>query len=406
MSQLWEVVGGVASGGILVREGQDITSPKASERLSTGAIVKEVTLEGERLQYLLLSGTGPTTGWVGTALNAKQLLVKTDKAPATAETTGTDTSKGGGYAAAAAPVAQAPVAEKPVVDEELKAKYAAAAKEGAKDFDTWCMKYKVLKFPVADCKLRVFCFHNAGSAESVWTAPGPTNQILAWVKERKDVELVAMSYPGRDKMMKTPPHESTSSLCEAMLPVLYDKIADGVPYAVVSHSVGTWVAFEFLMLARKVGLPMPKVAFFSAFPAPHMPKELRPWRVNRGLDEAAMKEEVLNWDKTHFSGPAKIVFQDDWSTTWGPLMRADFRLFDEYEFAHDDEPKFDFPICTFHMGKEHFCKPEMLEMWKDWTTADFVFDTFEEFGHLTCAYQPAQKKVYTERIASILAKHA
>merc|ERR1740117_1461753 len=129
-----------------------------------------------------------------------------------------------------------------------------------------------------------------------------------------------------------------------MLPVLYDKIADGVPYAVVSHSVGTWVAFEFLMLARKVGLPMPKVAFFSAFPAPHMPKELRPWRVNRGLDEAAMKEEVLNWDKTHFSGPAKIVFQDDWSTTWGPLMRADFRLFDEYEFAHDDEPKFDFPI--------------------------------------------------------------
>merc|ERR1740117_2106568 len=143
------------------------------------------------------------------------------------------------------------------------------------------MKYKLLKFPLptGSCKLRVFCFHNAGSAESVWTAPG--TPLMTWVKERKDIELVAMSYPGRDKLVKSKPHETTDTLVNELLPVLYEKVADGTPYVIVSHSVGTWVSFEFLMLARKVGLQMPKAAIFSAFPGPQMPDERRAWHVNR-----------------------------------------------------------------------------------------------------------------------------
>jgi len=32
---------------------------------------------------------------------------------------------------------------------------------------------------------------------------------------------------------------------------------DGVPYCVIGHSVGTWIAYEMLALAREQGLPMP-----------------------------------------------------------------------------------------------------------------------------------------------------
>eukprot|EP00913_Durusdinium_trenchii_P011836 g11118.t1 len=61
---LWEVVGGADTGGILVRSGQELTSSKHSERLSTGALVEELCLAGERLHYKRHSGKGPEQGWV------------------------------------------------------------------------------------------------------------------------------------------------------------------------------------------------------------------------------------------------------------------------------------------------------------------------------------------------------
>lgn len=55
---------------------------------------------------------------------------------------------------------------------------------------------------------------------------------------------------------------------------------------VIAHSVGTWNAFEFLMLARSQGLPMPRHVFLSAMAAPDIPVEQRPWRQQRFLSEA------------------------------------------------------------------------------------------------------------------------
>lgn len=79
--EIWEVVGGGDKGGILVRDEQDISSPQCAERLSTGALVKKVVLEGERMHYERLTGVGPFTGWVSIKLKDKDLLVKTDKTP-------------------------------------------------------------------------------------------------------------------------------------------------------------------------------------------------------------------------------------------------------------------------------------------------------------------------------------
>lgn len=83
MAQLWEVVGGADKGGILVREGVDLKSPQTADRLSTGALVQEIELAGDRLHFSRLTGTGPETGWVSLALKDKALVVKSDKpAPA------------------------------------------------------------------------------------------------------------------------------------------------------------------------------------------------------------------------------------------------------------------------------------------------------------------------------------
>lgn len=64
-----------------MREGVDLKAPQLASRLSTGAVVKELALVGERLQYERLTGSGPDTGWVSIRLKDKDLLVKTNKAP-------------------------------------------------------------------------------------------------------------------------------------------------------------------------------------------------------------------------------------------------------------------------------------------------------------------------------------
>mmetsp|Transcript_73908 Transcript_73908/g.130569 ORF Transcript_73908/g.130569 Transcript_73908/m.130569 type:complete len:262 (+) Transcript_73908:52-837(+) len=74
----WKVVGGADKGGIMVREGQDKKS-KELDRLSHGACIEQLQLVNDRLQYKLLTGTGPASGWVSTKLNGKKLCVEQDQ---------------------------------------------------------------------------------------------------------------------------------------------------------------------------------------------------------------------------------------------------------------------------------------------------------------------------------------
>lgn len=80
---IWRVVGGADKGGIIVREGRDTSSTKLTERLSHGAVVEEFALQGERLLYKRLTGTGPREGWVSISLSGKELLVR--QPPSTAD---------------------------------------------------------------------------------------------------------------------------------------------------------------------------------------------------------------------------------------------------------------------------------------------------------------------------------
>merc|ERR1719414_594019 len=79
MAQMWEVVGGADKGGILVREGEAVGTPQTATRLSTGALIEEIDLKGERLNYKLVQGTGPEVGWISIKLPGKDLAVRTDK---------------------------------------------------------------------------------------------------------------------------------------------------------------------------------------------------------------------------------------------------------------------------------------------------------------------------------------
>ncbi|CAE8719473.1 unnamed protein product [Polarella glacialis] len=73
MFQVWEVVGGAENGGIIAREGKELKSSQLPERLATGALLKGLSLEGDRLNFERLSGAGPDSGWVSIKLKDKVL---------------------------------------------------------------------------------------------------------------------------------------------------------------------------------------------------------------------------------------------------------------------------------------------------------------------------------------------
>jgi len=76
MVQVWEVVGGGDKGGIMARAGKELKSAELPERLSTGALVRELELVGERLHYALLSGEGPAEGWVSLKVKNTDIVMK------------------------------------------------------------------------------------------------------------------------------------------------------------------------------------------------------------------------------------------------------------------------------------------------------------------------------------------
>eukprot|EP00930_Biecheleria_cincta_P071047 TRINITY_DN58602_c0_g1_i1.p1 TRINITY_DN58602_c0_g1~~TRINITY_DN58602_c0_g1_i1.p1 ORF type:complete len:584 (+),score=90.63 TRINITY_DN58602_c0_g1_i1:117-1868(+) len=73
-SRIWRVVGGSATGGVLVREHVDLASSELPERLEMGATAEELAVQGHRMLYKLLDGSGPLRGWVSLNLKGRPLL--------------------------------------------------------------------------------------------------------------------------------------------------------------------------------------------------------------------------------------------------------------------------------------------------------------------------------------------
>merc|ERR1712150_211399 len=151
------------------------------------------------------------------------------------------------------------------------------------------------------------------------------------------------------------------------------------------------------------GLPMPKASFLMAFPAPHMPINQRRWHRSSTLHSEKFREEVINWDTTHFKGPGRVIFEAPvWKSNFESLFRADFKLFDEYKFKHSGAPKFEFPIHAWHFADEYYVTHDMVKLWADWTTSHFETRVMRGMGHLTCFYKPDLKATYFQMVVDLM----
>ena len=123
-----------------------------------------------------------------------------------------------------------------------------------------------------------------------------SSPLLEWCRDNK-VECLAPQYPGRAMRLKEPRITSAKGMAQALFPVLSPSLCDpSIPWILIAHSVGTWIAYEFLVLCRERGVPMPRQAFISAMPCPDIPFDARPWRQQKNLNEEEFKDECREWD--------------------------------------------------------------------------------------------------------------
>ncbi|KAL3140709.1 hypothetical protein ABBQ32_005265 [Trebouxia sp. C0010 RCD-2024] len=235
------------------------------------------------------------------------------------------------------------------------------------DFQAWIPGLERSQTMNSSPKCRVLCFHNAGSAEDMYTSEGTgtrrsSSPLLDWCRQ-VGAECLAVQLPGRGMRAKEPFLPSMQEAVRQLLPVLASRLQD-TPYVVIAHSMGAWTAYEFLLHARANGLAMPVKAFLSAMPHPDIPVEQRPWRQQARLDEAQFQAECKGWDVS------SVVFSPALWPTYQAIMRADFKLFDEYEHTPPGEP-FAFPISTFHGTRDRRVTRAMVEGWQRLTTGSF-----------------------------------
>ena len=226
-------------------------------------------------------------------------------------------------------------------------------------------------------KMRILCFPNAGNTEDMYTHEGTgvrrAQSPLLELAKSNECEVLAVQYAGRaNRKSEGYAFDIRADIVQALLPVVAGKL-DEVPYCIVAHSVGTWVAFEFLQLLRSRGVRMPEQCFFSAFPFPDIPHRSRPWEINVMLNDEGFREECRRW------GINELVFSM-WDV-YRPMLRADFHLFDKYDYAHVDKAPFDWPLTVFYGTGDEMISQEMCCGWETHTTGSFELLSIDG-GHL------------------------
>lgn len=168
-----------------------------------------------------------------------------------------------------------------------------------------------------------------------------------------------------------------------------------VPYAIVAHSVGTWVAYELLHLLRERNISMPIHCYFSCFPPPDLPVSKRPWTCNAGMPDPEFQEECRGWDVN------EVVFSKQMWELYNGLLRADFSLFDTYVFEHAGAAPFDTPISTFYATEDKRITRDHVEGWRSFSSsAEFSSSAVQ--GHHLFVYNPEQKSDWFSQICANL----
>ena len=198
-------------------------------------------------------------------------------------------------------------------------------------------------------RLRLFCFHHAGAAASMFHS---------WPAQLPDgVEVIAIQLPGREYRFSEPlvtnVRDLEAPIADALAPWL-DR-----PYAFFGHSMGILVGFNVARRLRERGLRQPSMIIASGRSSPQVM-----W-TDKGM-ETLPDEDFVTAVRDYNGTPEELLREEALRELWLPRLRADLTISATYEYF--EKPPFTCPILVFHGDNDRLVSGEGLAGWQVHTT--------------------------------------
>jgi surfactin synthase thioesterase subunit len=200
------------------------------------------------------------------------------------------------------------------------------------------------------------------------------------------INIIPLEYPGRGARMREPLLESTDHILDDLYEQVKDKL-DQRSYAFYGHSMGGLMT---CLLARKVienKKTPPLHLFITGTTGPSSLS--RTQKKRHLLDKKAFIEEVRNLN----GSPDEILQNDELLDYIEPILRADFKVTENYVYSADE--CLDIPMTVITGTKEDM-KMEDIYLWQKETKVAVDFRRMP--GHHFFIYK------YPYEIIQIIAK--
>ena len=220
-----------------------------------------------------------------------------------------------------------------------------------------CVKVVV---PNETAKVRLVCFPHAG---------GAANVFRTWsTSTLGDIEVCAVTYPGRAERSRDGPPGTLQSLAEGVAEALLVSNALTRPYAFFGHSFGALVAYEtILCLARQEALciPLPLHLFVSASPSPGGLRNGPNQTVSDVADDTSFLLALRHLGVLTPEAEAvcdDVSLQHDVLPTLLPPLRQDLALYEGYRRGDN---VLDTPLTMFYGKDDVFAPKEVVLRWAE-----------------------------------------
>lgn len=208
-------------------------------------------------------------------------------------------------------------------------------------------------------RVKLFCLPYAGGSAMVYSS---------WKKPMlPGIEVIPIELAGRGGKTDVPFYKSLVGDGIDDIFGEIDSHLDGSPFAIFGHSMGTLFAYEVGHRIKLETGQTPIHIFFSGRGAPHLK---RADKVHL-LPDLEFQEEIMKLGGT----PKELFEQEELAKLFRPILRADYRLVETYEFLNKSE-QLDCDI-TVLWGIEDRYTREDAEEWRDYTKRQCYVEEFQ-----------------------------
>ncbi|WP_368487499.1 thioesterase II family protein [Clostridium sp. BJN0013] len=199
-------------------------------------------------------------------------------------------------------------------------------------------------------KIRLICLPYAGGSSMIYSK---------WTKYlNTSIEIYRVELAGRGRRKNVPLYTTLEDSVNDVFLSIKDFLNDS-SYVIFGHSMGSIIAYELSCKIKQSGLNNPLNIIFSGSNAPHVKSKRE---LCYRLPEDKFKNIILEYGAT----PAEVFEDRVLASYFVPILRADFRILETYQY-NDRENPFDCPITIFYGMRDKLVDVQKIDEWSGYT---------------------------------------